>query len=143
MQRNPNPAISKAKARRSHTVTTRTALRRLYADYASWTDRGILADLRQYHQVENVTLRLLQTIAVCVVEVLHNDRLVLSRLEKSSREFLIGWFNMNYDLIRPIIPNVVIGDETGATRGPMADDFEQYCRDNPDSSLLRYLRDCQ
>jgi hypothetical protein len=48
---------------------------------------------------------------------------------------------MNYDLIHPVIPNVMIGDETGVTRGPMADNFEQYCRDNPDSSFLRYLGD--
>jgi hypothetical protein len=66
---------------------------------------------------------------------------MLGQLEMSSIEFLFGWFNVNYDLIRPVIPNAVIGDETGATRGPMTDDFEQYCRDNPDSSLLRSLGD--
>jgi hypothetical protein len=110
----------------------------MYAAYARWTDRGILADLLRLHGIADPPLKLLQTIARCVAEVLRREGLALGG-ELRSRVLLIGWFNRNYGVIGRLIPSIVIRDESRHSRGPMATRFNRYCDQNPDAPILRYL----
>jgi hypothetical protein len=109
------------------------------AGYAGWTDRGILADLRQLHGIADPPLALLQTIARCVAAVLSRQGLALGRAELRSRMPLIGWFNRNYNVIEPLIPNVVICDEARRSTGRMAAQFDRYCNQNPNAPVLHFL----
>jgi hypothetical protein len=110
-----------------------------YEGYCDWTDRGIIADLARHHGIQRPSLALLRMIAACIAELLQDSGVVLDREERRSKSLLTGWFNFHYDAIGPIIPNVVICDEGGQLAGPRADQYKQFCRNNPDHPAIRYL----
>jgi hypothetical protein len=114
-------------------------LRGTYYEYAMWTERGIMADLRQLHGIENPSLELLQTIARCIMEVQRGNCLMLG-IEFRSKMLLIGWFNRNYEMISELIGRIVITDDAGLSTGPMASKFDEYCEQHPDCPIVRDLR---
>jgi hypothetical protein len=87
-----------------------------YRECATWTDRGILVDLVRCHQIERPSLSLLQAIAQCLAHLLSGDGVVLGEAERRSKLLLVGWFNLHYYRIGPIIPRVVIAEPDGTTR---------------------------
>jgi hypothetical protein len=113
--------------------------REMYGDFMNWgPDRGILKDLADTFHVENPSLKFLVPIAQAMSATINVE---LDRQDKRRREFLIAWFNKNYDRIQPLIPHLVLLDEAGRANGPRADAFQKFSDENPSHAAVLYLND--
>jgi hypothetical protein len=43
-------------------------------------------------------------------------------------------------MISELIARIVITDDAGLSKGPMAPEFDEYCEEHPDCPVVRYLR---
>ena len=107
-----------------------------YAEYMDWTDRGILVDLKEMFDMEKPTKDDLKALARIVGEHLNIE---VDRQDKRRKEFMVGWFNKNYELIRPVLSQMVLIGKNGEAHGnPEWEEFnEKNCRIH-----LRYGRIC-
>jgi hypothetical protein len=106
-----------------------------YAEFMSWTHKGVLTDLATIHHITKPTLGDLLTIAQTLAGATGCS---LGRQEKRHKPFLIGWFNKNYETIGPSLRKMVLEMDGGALRGPMSGKWENYRRENPDAESVKY-----
>lgn len=111
-----------------------------YREYMDWKDRGILHDLRENFDIESPTLGLLLTIAVALQSICKEHGISLGRQEKRRREILIGWFNKHYDIFKPVIPKLVIEDESGNLAGRLGEMWNKYKMENPDTTITQFIQ---
>jgi hypothetical protein len=109
-------------------------------EFSDWRDKGILADFQQLYQIDNPRLHTLLPIAMTMASIIGVS---LGRQEKRRRGILIGWFNKNYELIRPLIPMIVFQDDKGNTFGPCSDDWARFQVLHSDSKVAQYVIDPQ
>jgi hypothetical protein len=107
-----------------------------YEEFMSWTDRGILRDLKDLHDITSPCRHLLLAIAFNMTEL---AGVPLERQDKRWRELLVSWLNAHYDKFRCYIPHMVIRDKNNRTRGPRADEFIRYEQANPAALSIVYL----
>jgi hypothetical protein len=62
--------------------------------------------------------------------------LPLDRAAKRNRKLLNGWFNIQYDVIAPVLRRMAIVKPNGEVYGPMRNAFLQYQAENPNSPLV-------
>jgi hypothetical protein len=89
-------------------------LREHYAPFLSWTDRGILHDLKRKHGRSDPSLKLLHEVAMIVAQTY---KLTVGRQEKRRKEFAIGWLNEHYEYVEPMLDDILMRDTTGGPSG--------------------------
>jgi hypothetical protein len=114
------------------------SLKQYYGEYAKWgSDKGILKALIDLFKIHNPTLEALRTMANVLSARLE---LPLGRQEKRRKFLLVGWFNKNFPLIEPLLPNLVIIDDSGTAIGPYTARWHKFAEEEPTSIVMQYIK---
>jgi hypothetical protein len=112
------------------------AKRKEYADYAKWTNHGILKDLEESFALTDPSRRTLLPIVQTLSTLIN---VPVDRQDKRRKEFLIGWCNKNYDLIKPKLKTLVLMNDKREMKGIGSERVRKYVDENPSSSLVVYI----
>lgn len=104
-----------------------------YKDYMNWKNHGIVPEMERIFGVKEPVKEELLTLARMISKTLDIE---LDRQDKRRRDFLIGWFNKNFEIIRPILSKIVRIDPDGVSHGEHAEEWEIFKQTNPTDDLV-------
>lgn len=118
-------------------VAEKTAM---YGSLREWKDKGIIHEFKETFGVENPTKDDLLALAQIVSK---HTSIVLDRQDKRRKNILIGWFNSNWEQIRPLLSRVVVINKN-ETRGERKDAWMKIVK-NPSTAnekeLVAFLKE--
>jgi hypothetical protein len=105
----------------------------LYAGYMQWFGTPICRDFETLFGISMINKHDLIQIATAVSVAVN---LPLDRPEKRVRKLLNGWFNLHYEIIRPILTRIAIVRPNGEACGPMRDRLLEYEATHPNGPFF-------